>query len=330
MEAHMTKKYVAAAAAAILLILGLTGCQTAKTTAVPKPAPVKTVKIRLGVLPVEDALPIFTADQKGFFKKNHLEVEVVNFQSALECDAAFQAGKIDGFMGDVVGAALLKNAGFDVSIVTTVLGATAKEGRFAIVAAPKSGITTVGQLKNVPIGTASNTVIDYVIHESLSDKGFKADEIKTIEVKKLPVRLQMLLGGQLQAAGLPNLMVVLAEKQGAKIIVDDTQGPNLSQTIVLFKTSFVKSNLAGIERFLLSLNQAATAINKDPKSFRALLVSKANLPPTLAATYVVSKYPAVGLPKEADVDRLLKWMKDNKTIKNSVTYSGITMEVKAQ
>lgn len=323
----MTKRITAALIALLMLALAAAGCQPVKTTSVQNSAPVKTVKIKVGVLPVEDALPIFTAQQKGYFKKNHLGVEVVNFNSALECDAAFQAGKIDGFMGDIVGAALLENAGFDVSIVTTILGAGPKEGRFAIVAAPKSDITTVEQLKNVPVGTASNTVIDYMINASLTAKGFKPDEIKTVEIKKLPVRLQMLLSGQLQAAGLPNLMVVLAEKQGAKVIVDDTKGKNLSQTIVLFKTDFIKNNTAGIERFLKSLNEAAASINKNPNSFRGLLVEKANLPQTLADSYQVSKYPSSSLPSKADVDNLLKWMKDNKLIKPTVTYKSITMEV---
>jgi NitT/TauT family transport system substrate-binding protein len=324
----MFKRTFAAMAALAILAIGVAGCTTAKTTTTKKAEPVKTVKIKIGVLPVEDALPIFTAEQKGLFKKNNLEVEVVPFESALECDAAYQAGKIDGFMGDILGAALLKNAGFDISIVTTILGSGPKEGRFAIVAAPNSGITTVDQLKNVPIGTASNTVIDYMIDQSLKAKGFKPDEIKTVEVKKLPVRLQMLLGGQLKAAGLPNLMVVLAEKQGAKVIVDDTKGANLSQTIVLFNTGFINKNKAGIARFLKSLDEAAIAINKDPNSFRSLLVEKAKLPPTLADTYVVSKYPASTLPNKSDVDNLLKWMKSKNLIKSSVTYKSITMEVK--
>jgi NitT/TauT family transport system substrate-binding protein len=326
----MTRRITAALIALAMLALAAAGCQPAKTTATKKADPIKTAKIRVGVLPVEDALPIFTAEQKGYFTKNHLEVEVVNFNSALECDAAFQAGKIDGFMGDIVGAALLENAGFDVSIVTTILGSGPKEGRFAIVAAPKSGITTVEQLKNVPIGTASNTVIDYMINASLSAKGFKPDEIKTVEIKKLPVRLQMLLSGQLQAAGLPNLMVVLAEKQGAKVIVDDTKGKNLSQTIVLFKTDFIKSNTAGIERFLKSLNEAAISINKNPNAFRGLLVDKAKLPPTLANSYQVSKYPASTLPNKSDVDNLLKWMKGKGLISPAITYKSITMEVNPQ
>jgi NitT/TauT family transport system substrate-binding protein len=326
----MARRLIAGLVAAIFLIVGAAGCTTTKDTTVKKVEPVKTVKIRLGVLPVEDALPIFVAEQKGYFKKNKLDVEIVSFESALECDAALQAGKIDGFMGDILGAALLENGGFDVSIVTTVLGATPKEGRFAIVSAPGSGITKPEQLKNVPIGIASNTVIEYMVDKSLLAKGLKKDEIKTIEVKKLPVRLQMLLSGQLQAAGLPNLMVVLAEKQGAAVVVDDTKGNNLSQTIVLFKTGFVKNNKPGIERFLKSLNEAAAAINKNPKSFRSLLVEKAKLPETLAGTYVVSMYPSANLPKKQDVDRLLSWMKDKQLIKPGITYDKITMKVAAQ
>ena len=324
----MYKSFAAAVIALSMLIILVTGCTTTKTTETKKAEPIKTVKIKLGVLPVEDALPIFAAEQKGYFKKNDLEVEVINFESALECDAAFQAGKIDGFMGDILGAALLENAGFDVSIVTTILGSGPKEGRFAIVAAPNSGITAVEQLKNVPIGTASNTVIDYMIDASLKAKGFKADEIKTIEIKKLPVRLQMLLSGQLQAAGLPNLMVVLAEKQGAKVIVDDTKGKNLSQTIVLFKTAFIKNNTTGVERFLKSLDEAVVAINDNPDLFKALLVEKAKLPPTLAESYQMSKYPNSTLPNKSDVDNLLKWMKGKQLIKPAVTYQSITMEVK--
>jgi ABC-type nitrate/sulfonate/bicarbonate transport system substrate-binding protein len=70
------------------------------------------VPVVIGTLPTEDMLPLWVAEEEGLFAEYGLDsVEIVTFQAAQERDAAFVAGEIDAFMGDIIAAAQLEAAG---------------------------------------------------------------------------------------------------------------------------------------------------------------------------------------------------------------------------
>ena len=58
-----------------------------------------SVTIQFGTLPVIQALPLFVAAEKGYFKDAGLDVELVPFNSAMEKDVAMSAGQISGYFG---------------------------------------------------------------------------------------------------------------------------------------------------------------------------------------------------------------------------------------
>ncbi|HHY40687.1 MAG TPA: ABC transporter substrate-binding protein, partial [Syntrophaceticus sp.] len=64
--------------------------------------------LKVGILPNEEVLPLYVAQEEGFFKKYGIDVEIVNFQSAAERDAAIQAGAVDGVEGDLLAVALIR------------------------------------------------------------------------------------------------------------------------------------------------------------------------------------------------------------------------------
>ncbi|MCL5290947.1 MAG: MetQ/NlpA family ABC transporter substrate-binding protein [Actinobacteria bacterium] len=307
---------------AVLIVLAMVGTVAfALAGCARKPA--GPTKVRIGTVPTEDALPLFVAVEKGYFKKKGLDVTIETFPSAQERDAALQAGKIDGFMGDLLAAAMLENGGVDVSVVSIMMGATPQEGRFAILVPGNSPIKGIAQLRNVPVAISKDTVIEYVTDELLKEYGLKGSEIKKVEVKKIPIRQEMLVAGQLQAATLPDPFAAVAEKRGARVIVDDTRGANLSQTVLLFRKDFVDKDGEVVTAFLEAQNEGVKAIKDNPAAFQPLLIQKARIPTIIARTYLVGKYPAVQVPKKADVDRVLKWMSAKKLIKGDVTYERV-------
>ena len=63
--------------------------------------------IKFGVLPVVDTLPLLVADDEGFFEQENIDIEIIPFNSALERDAALQAGEINGYFADPLSAILM-------------------------------------------------------------------------------------------------------------------------------------------------------------------------------------------------------------------------------
>ena len=315
---------------ALLAAIALTGCSSASTSgqggsgsAAAKPLP-----IRIGTLPTEDSLPLWVAQARGYFATEGIpKVEIVEFQSAQERDAAFASGAIDAFMGDVIAAANLSAAGKSNTIETVMLGADQSQGRFGIVVPPKSTVATLSALAGVPVGTSSATIQEYVLDGLMSDSGVPTASVKVEEVKKVPVRFQLLMADKLKAAALPEPFLSLAEQGGAKIVADDTKAAtNLSQTVLVFSNSFLgkPGGKLTAQKVLNAWDIAANDINKSPDSYRALLVEKAKLPKSLETTYKVNTYPMHQLPSQADVEAVLSWMKAKGYLKADVTYQQLT------
>lgn len=319
------KKFAAVLLILALIVIGVGCSQTTTDKASVKGTETKKelTKVKIGTLPTEDTLPIHVAQQEGLFKDAGLEIDVTVFKSAQERDAALQAGQIDGFMGDMVAAAALEQGGTPISIVSVLLGSEPSEGRFGILASPKSDIKSVDDLKGVPIAVSSNTIIEYVVDEMLKENGFSDADIKKIEIKAIPVRLEALMSGQAKAASLPDPLLAFAEKQGARLIIDDTKASNLSQTILLFREDFIKKNEDAVKELLKVIDEGVKLINEDPDSYRELLVKEAKLPDPIADTYKINTYPKVQLPAKADVDRLIEWMVEKGIIKDGLAYKDL-------
>jgi NitT/TauT family transport system substrate-binding protein len=311
-----------ATALSLVLALSLTACGTPAA----KDSGAALAKIRIGTLPTEDSLPLWVAERDGLFTKAGLAVEITVFQSAQERDAALTSGAIDGFMGDLIAATLLREGGTNVKVVTVMLGATAKEGRFGIAVKPGSTVTDLKGLAGVPIGTSSATIQEYVLDELMTAAGVPAVDVKKEEVKKVPVRFEGLMNGQLAAAALPEPFLSLAAVSGAKIIADDTTGANISQTVLIFDQKFLDraDGAAAVAKLLTVWDEAATAVNKDPNSFRALLVDKARLPEPVKDSYVINTYPMAQLPTTEEVTAVFTWMKGESLLGNEMGYADLT------
>lgn len=285
--------------------------------------PAKAPPLKFGTLPTEDALPLWAAEKEGLFAKAGLDFEIITFQSAQERDVAFSSGAIDAFMGDLIAAALLQSSGVGVSVATVMLGASPAEGRFGIVAAPGSGIADLRSLAGVPVGTSSGTIQEYVLDGLMRQAG--VTDVRKEEVKKVPVRFELLMSGKLKAAALPEPLLSLAEKQGAKLLADDTKGENLTQTVLVLSKRYLAKNggSEGAKMLLEVWDRGVEAVNRDPNAWRGTLVEKARLPKPIQDTYRVNHYPKSQLPTRAEVESVLTWMRAKGLLKSHLAYEDL-------
>ena len=271
--------------------------------------------LKIGVLLIEDSVPFYLAEKERFFVDENLEVELIPFLSALERDSALTAKAIDGAITDPVGALLFDKGRGDIKITSLCLGKTAEEGIFAILAAPESEITTLEELKNVEIAVSNATIIEYVTDRLLEDQGFRSEEISKIEVKKMPIRMQLLLSGSVQAATLPEPLASIAAGKGARILITDgSSTDSLSQTVIVFRSEVLTDRKSEIARFSKAYKRSVEAINNDPEKYRSLFVEKGRIPPFLAEKYTIPTYPAPAPFPRSLYDPVIEWL----TAKNLV------------
>ena len=293
-------KRLAALVLACLWAVGLTACES------PAPASSGSAPVlRVGTLQTDDLLPLWVAEQQGLLTEAGLDVRIETFQSAQEQIAAVTAGQIDAIMTDMVVGAQLSAAGTPMRFVTALQGAPA-----GVAARAGADITQPADLAGVAAGCSSPTILEYIYERALLEAGVAADQIKTVEIKKLPVRLQMLTAGQIDAAVLPWTLYQLALSQGAVPVVGLAQDEAYTSTVLAFRQAWLDQpgSSAALGTLLGVLDQAVGLINADPDAQRGLLADKANLPAPLDTTYPVRPYPLSGPPEAGQVSAVLDWM----------------------
>jgi NitT/TauT family transport system substrate-binding protein len=294
--------------------LGLSACQ---------PGAAGLVTLKIAVIPVLDALPLYVAQKEGLFKAHGVAVEFIPVASGAERDQLIVSGQSDGMVNEVLSTLLFNKEKTQVQIVRYARAATADAPLFRILASGKSGITKVDDLKGVEIGISDGTVIAYLTDRMLQKKGFKAEDIKTVGVPKIPDRLALLNSGQLKAGVLPDPTSSLAVQQGAVVVVDDTVVPELSFSTLAFRKTVIDAHPEAIRGFLAAVEEATRKINSDSThtQYVPLLSEQKLVPAPLLKSYQVPNFVTAGVPSQAQFDDVLAWAKEKGLLKGDVSYA---------
>lgn len=315
------KPFLSALMAIILVLTVVTGCsQNNSVKSGDNSQKAESTTLKIGSLTIEENLPLLVAEKNGYFAAENIKVELVPFQSPVESQSAFQSGQLDGMITDIMIATLLKSSGEDLRVTSIALGATPQEGRFAIVASPKSNINTVQDLKGKSIGISSNSIIEYVTDGLLQEGGVNPSEVKKTTVAKIPLRLEMLLNNQIDAITVPDPQISYTVAQGAKIIAEDTKGANLSQSVMIMTSKALNNKKDATSRFYKAYAKAVDEINQKPDQYKELLVKNVNIPENVVSSYKVQHYSKPQLPAEKDVNNVIAWLKSKSLLKNEVKY----------
>ena len=181
----------------------------------PTPTPaIDDTPIRVGLLPIIDSVPFYLAEEEGLFQAAGLNVQFETFTSALERNVALESGAIDGQLADLIATGLINGEEHKVSIVKTTYRATADVAMIALVAGADSGIETPADLEGTSVGISTNSLIEYHLDLYLDEAGLARDSVEKTEVAAIPVRMELLSQGQLDAAVLPEPLITLAVNAG--------------------------------------------------------------------------------------------------------------------
>lgn len=304
----------------LLVILGsalLAACAPASATQTPPPEP---VTLKMALLPILDAVPVFVAQKEGLFAKHNVAVEIIPVGSAPERDQVIAAGQADGMVNEIVSVMLYNKDQVQVQIVRYAQAASQNTAHFYILASPQSGISDVAGLKGVEIGISQGTVIEYLTDRLLQAEGLSQADIKSINVPRIPDRLNLLLSGELKAAVLPDPFGYLAMQQGAINILDASKHPEYSNSVLTFRKAVIDEHPEAIRGFVAAVEEAVAMINTDPTRFASVLTEQNLVPPT-ASGFSVPSFPTAAVPTQAQWDDVLAWAKEKGLLTQDIAYS---------
>ncbi len=285
------------------------------------PAAQEDPTLKIAVLPILDALPMYVADAQGYFKDAGITVQFVPVASAAERDQLMQAGQADGMINDPISTVLYNKDTQKIAIVDFARIASPDQPQYSIVASKDSGITRPDQLKGVEIGISEGTIIAYTTDRLLEHAGLTSADIKTTNVPKIPDRLQLLSEGRMKAANMPEPFATLAEQGGAVRVIDDASLPEIGTSEISFMVATLKTKPQTVKKFLAAVHKAVVDVNGNPDKWNSLLTDKKLIAAPLIGKYQLPKFPAPSVPSEAQIKDVLAWMTEKGLIKQDVPYS---------
>jgi len=273
--------------------------------------------LRVGIMPDADSLPFMLARDNGLFEKEETAVELIVFSNPQERDAAIQAGRIDGAISDLLAAAFLRAGGYDFKVTSLT------DGRYGIAASAQSGIKTLAGLRGKRIGLSTNTIIQYTVDAQLEAAGVSMSEYEAVAVPRMPLRLEMLLTGAIEAASLPEPLLTAAVARGA-VLLSTTDTSGIDAGIMLFSKKVLDTRLDSVKAFYRAYYKAALQINADPDAYRGYLVEQAAFPEAVKDAYRFVHYRKPSLPDENQITKVLNWLKTRKLLDADLSYADLT------
>ncbi len=274
-------------------------------------------ELKIGVMSSMDFVPLAVAQEKGFFNKQGVKVNIQKFYSANDRDAAFQSGNIDGTVIDYTGAIIQKAGGVDLKI-TSACNAT-----FCVMTGTGSGIEKMEELKGKKIAVSRNTVIDFCIEMSLQSVQIKPDEIEKQEVNKIPIRLEMMMKGQTDATALPDPFITIAASKGAKILTS-MEDLGYAVTGFIFKSEAIDKKSKELKAFYLAYNDAVEYIHSHSKEdIKSILINDIGFPDALIDSIKLPRYTLAQMPQDKDIEATIQWLQQKELIPAGFNVAGL-------
>lgn len=270
-----------------------------------------SLTLKIGAMASMDYLPYLVAQEVGIYDSLGLNLEFVKFFSPNDRDAAFRSGQIDGTIIDYSGAMIQQSQGIELSIVTK------HNGFFELLSA--SSILNPSDIKGKTIGISRNSVIEYSCDRILDALNLTENEVRKIEVNKIPVRLEMILSDKLDAGIFPDPFITIGKSKGCNSLFS-TKDLGISVTGMMMCKEAIENKSDAIKLLLIGYNEGVKYIQSHPREeWEKVLIETLMLPENLLDKITLPKFTFAELPSDTDCIETKNWLHNKNLIPDTYT-----------
>ncbi|MBX9739555.1 MAG: ABC transporter substrate-binding protein [Beijerinckiaceae bacterium] len=280
---------------------------TLTVTALPAQA---QTKVTAGVAAFNEALlPVFTAREKGYFKAEGLDVEMVDFKGGAPAVQALAGGSIDVCFCAADHVIRLR-ARRQPALVLVGLDAFHS---YALIAKQDAPYTNLASLKGKRVGiTSPGSFTDNTIRYSMKALGLNPERDFEITGAGGGATMQAALDTDRIAAGMFILTDIanIMQKAGAYKVVEDYRALPYPSFAAIALESYVKNSPKAAKGFARAVAKAMAELEKDPALGRAVL---AKMFPTFSPQLVaevaksaIERAPKGGIVSAESIENLNK------------------------
>lgn len=298
----------------IMVSLSAIGCRSAHTE-----LPAERT-INIGVMPDVESVPFIIAQKNSYYEEEGVKVNIQHFSSAKDRDSALQSGKLDGVITDILAVVFGNEGGIKLKIIAR------NDGNIELMAGKDSAISLVEELQGKAIGLSTNTIMEYSADKMLTRVGLNPGEVNKVAIPPLPTRLEMLLGGKVQAAILPEPLAGLAVKNGARVL-SSTDEMGQKAGAIAFTAQVLQDNPKEIQAVFRAYNKAVAYLNQEATGADLnFIIEEQGFPTEIKGSIQLPEYQPATPPDKIVFSDVVRWMQEKDLIKGSYAYEDLVDE----
>src|SRR4051794_35356582 len=237
------------------------------TTASAIPSKPESGVFRMGIEPWLGYGPWRIAEAKGFFKKNGLNVKIINFSTDDQINSAFASGKIDGT--NVATHPALRFVAQGLPLKAVLLEDVSLRAD-AILAGPD--IKSVKDLKGKKVAYEEGTTSDILLAHALAQNGMSKKDIQPVPIPASDARTAFLAGRVPVAVTYePYLTTALQKDKNAKLLYTAGKDPGLVGDVFAVSNDTLKNKPGQVAALVKTWSEAVDYYNKNTSDAQAII-----------------------------------------------------------
>ncbi|NIS71202.1 MAG: ABC transporter substrate-binding protein [Proteobacteria bacterium] len=242
-------------------------------------------KIKVGILPTSSMLPLFLAQERGWYDEAGLEVELIKMRGGATILPAIAGDSIQVGYSNVISIMLARSTGLDFQIITNHVneGYTKKAGEpggyatssSGVLVLPDSGIKGPKDLEGKKVAVNAIKNIDWMaVWEWMEKNGADPNKITWVEVG-FPKMIPALMGKKVDAVEATEPFKTILRSKEALLLVNTLHDlrPGLTLASFVAKEEWINKNSEAIQGFVSATARGQEYLNTHPEE-RNQLVTK--------------------------------------------------------
>lgn len=233
--------------------------------------------LRIAVTPTLDCLPLYLAQQKGWFDHEGVSVQLIPYQAQMDQDTAIVRSRVHGMTTDTVRMDWLKQNGTPVEqVAKTTLS-------WQLITNKAARLTLLTQLDDKMVAMTRHSATDMLAQQIIEKSGLEPEHVFRIQINDINVRLSMLQNGIMDAMFLPEPQATVARTEGHPVLMStDETGQHLG--VLVFRSDVMADTAmhSRVERFVKVWQQASDSIAaRGLTNYRSLIASCCHVIPEI-------------------------------------------------
>ncbi len=264
-----------------------------------------SMALKIAVMPTLDCLPLYIAQHYELFDTIFGGVRLKPYQAQMDCDTAFQRGRVEGTISDLVRMTRMERQGMKIRYVAVT------NAYWQLIANRNARIRQLKQLDNKMVAMTRYSATDLLTSYVVDSVKLKQESVFRIQVNDVHVRQQMLENNEIDALWLTEPQATAARFMKHPVLVDSRKTQR-QLGVLAFREKEMRRLARGkqLNLFVKAYNQACDSINKyGVRHYRDLIVNYCQVRRELVDSLPQNlKYAHTHGPQMQDVEAVNKWL----------------------